>query len=189
MSDSHNPRDANLLGALSLAVVDRVRTATDNAAGHRAAAPAALVALQQFAGGGSMDELRKVLGLTPSGAVRLVDRLEADGYVERRAGADGRSLALALTPAGRRVARRVLHARGDALDDVLAPLSRAERATLTRINEKLLRGITRQRLAARGRGELPTGGWLCRLCDHGACGRARGACPAAGVAATSPPAS
>ena len=57
-----------------------------------------------------MDDLRNVLGLTPSGAVRLVDRLAADGYVERRAGADGRSLALRLTPAGSRVARRVLSA-------------------------------------------------------------------------------
>jgi MarR family transcriptional repressor of emrRAB len=130
VSDSRNSRDANLLGAVSLAIVDRVRDATEIASGHRAAAPAALVALQQFAGGGSMDELRKVLGLTPSGAVRLVDRLAADGYVERRAGADGRSLALALTPAGRRGARRGLPPRAAPHQSVLAPLSAPERANL-----------------------------------------------------------
>jgi MarR family transcriptional repressor of emrRAB len=187
VSDSQNSREANVLGALSLAIVDRVRDATEASAGHSAAAPAALVALHQFVRGGSMDDLRKVLGLTPSGAVRLVDRLAADGYVERGPGADGRSLALTLTPSGRRVARRVLSARAEALDAVLAPLTGPERVTLTRISEKLLRGITVDRLAARGRGSIPSGGWLCRLCDHGACGRDRGTCPAASAAGTGPP--
>ena len=133
-----------------------------------------------------MDELRKVLGLTPSGAVRLVDRLAADGYVERRAGTDGRSLALALTPAGRRVARRVMNARAEALDAVLAPLTAPERATLTRHQREAPSGITRRAIGGPTSGQLPSGGWLCRLCDHGACGRDRGACPAATAAGSRP---
>ena len=178
VSESRKPREANLLGALSLALVDAMRDATERVAGHRSSGPAALVALHEFLGGGSMDDLRNALGLTPSGAVRLVDRLAADGHVERRAGANGRSLALVLTPAGRRAARRVQAARRDAVEAVLGELSSAEREALTRINEKLIRAITADRLALRHSGGTPAGGWLCRLCDFGACGRERGACPA-----------
>jgi MarR family transcriptional repressor of emrRAB len=39
------------------------------------AAPAALVALHEFLCGASIDQLRQVVGLTPSGAVRLIDKL------------------------------------------------------------------------------------------------------------------
>src|SRR6187200_2487250 len=97
-------RSANLLGALSLAVADAMRRATEDAAGHASAGPAAL---DQFLDGRSMEDLRRAMGLTGSGAVRLVDRLEADGYVRRRAGPDGRTLALVLTARGRRAAERV----------------------------------------------------------------------------------
>ena len=106
-------------------MADRMREATESAASHGAAGPAALTALDEFLGGRSMDDLRRVLGLTHSGAVRLVDRLAADGCVERRAGADGRSVALVLTAKGRRVARRVRAARAEALESV------AERAVDT----------------------------------------------------------
>ena len=130
-----------------------------------------------------MDDLRRAVGLTPSGAVRLVDRLVAAGLVERRPGHDGRSVALVLTASGRRTARRVLAARAEALDRVLTELSQADRASLTRIAEKLLAALTRDRLAERQHGHEPSGGWLCRLCDFEACGREHGACPAARTAA------
>ncbi|MEJ7584078.1 MAG: MarR family transcriptional regulator, partial [Acidimicrobiales bacterium] len=170
MSDSRDDRGANLLGALSLALVDRMRDATEQAAGHGGGGPAALVSIQEFLSGGSMDDLHKALGLTPSGAVRLVDRLAADGYVERRSGANGRSLALALTPKGRRAAGRVRAARGGAIDGVLDTLSRPDREALVRITEKLVRAVTADRLALRRGGGDP-GGWLCRLCHFDACGR------------------
>jgi MarR family transcriptional regulator, negative regulator of the multidrug operon emrRAB len=79
-------------------------------AGHGASGPAALVALDGEAGGGSIDALRRILGITHSGTVRLVDRLAGAGLVERRVGADARAVALHLTPQGRRLARRVLAA-------------------------------------------------------------------------------
>ena len=49
-------------------------------------APAALNALEGYLGGEPIDTLRQVLGLTHSGAVRLVDRLVAEGLAERRPG-------------------------------------------------------------------------------------------------------
>jgi DNA-binding MarR family transcriptional regulator len=170
-------RATNLLGALALAVGDRMRVATEDAARHTAAAPAALVALHEFLAGASMDDLRKVVGLTPSGAVRLVDRLVADGYVQRRPGANARALSLVLTAPGHRAARRVLSARSATLTAALGELSDADLRAFERVCEKLLRTLAADRLADRARGRPPPGGYLCRLCDFTACGRERGDCP------------
>jgi DNA-binding MarR family transcriptional regulator len=140
------------------------------------------VALHEFLDHGTMDQLRRAIGLTPSGAVRLVDRLVQVGLVERRPGPDGRSVALVLTSTGKTAARRVLAARSAAVDSLLAGLSPTERASLTNITEKLLGAVTTERLAEREQGHDPSGGWLCRLCDFDACGRAQGKCPAADTA-------
>jgi hypothetical protein len=100
--------------------------------------------------------------------VRLVDRLARDGLVERRRGADQRSAALFLTPAGRRLARRVLTRRDAEMHSVLALLTSGEQDAAGRIAERVL-------------GELGADpdaeGRLCRLCDLEACGRPRGQCP------------
>jgi DNA-binding MarR family transcriptional regulator len=172
-------RLTNLVGVLSLALGDRVRDATETEAGYRAAAPAALVALHEFLGHGTMDQLRRAVGLSPSGAVRLVDRLVRQGYVKRLPGSDGRSVALVLTAPGRAAARRVRAARSEELRRVLATLPAADLASLTSITEHLLGAITRERLADRDQGHDPSGGWLCRLCDFDACGRQDGTCPVA----------
>jgi MarR family transcriptional repressor of emrRAB len=183
MARNDHDRAVNLLGALSLAVADHMGRAVAEAAGARSAAPAALVALDGFLDGGSMDHLRRVVGLTSSGAVRLVDRLQSDGYVERRPGIDGRSVALRLTARGREAAGEVRHARADAVGRVLSTLSDDERRTLTLLLERMLGEVTLQRLADRTVGDGPADGWLCRLCDLAACGRDAGTCPAANAAA------
>lgn len=165
-----------------MALSDRVRKATELVSGQTGAAPAALVMLSQSLRGGSMDDLRRVVGLTPSGAVRLVDRLVAEGLVERRAGADRRSLALVLTRAGRAVARRISMTRADAVAEVLGQLAVDDRASLELLAERLVAALVVERLADRASGEEPAAGWLCRLCDQKACGRPEGRCPAAAAA-------
>src|SRR4051812_26008055 len=151
-------------------------------AGLDGSAPAALVALLDFTPHGSVRALSRVVGLTHSGAVRLVDRLVRAGYVERGAGADARSLTIALTPAGRELAERVRAARERALRAATAGLTTAQRAALGEICEQLVGDLTRERLAQRASGEEPAGGALCRYCDFGACGRPQGRCPAARAA-------
>src|SRR5688572_20555675 len=94
--------DINSFGALPVEVAQRVQEAGGRASPHGASAPAALAALHGLASGQSIDALRRIVGLTHSGAVRLVDRLAGAGLVERRVGADQRSVALHLTPEGRR---------------------------------------------------------------------------------------
>ena len=71
----------------------------------------ALAALHHFLDAPSIDRLRQVLGLTSSGAVRLVDRLQGAGVVRRRAGSGRADDDRVATPSGRRAAASVASAR------------------------------------------------------------------------------
>jgi MarR family transcriptional repressor of emrRAB len=181
-----NPTDrrlANLVAALSLAMSDQVADAAARASGLTNAAPAALVALHEAGRGRSIDYLSQLVGLTHSGAVRLVDRLVADGYVMRGDGKDARSIGLSLTRRGADAARRIRVARHDSVARSLATLDDEDRATLTRLCEVLLANVTEVKLRRRDAGDKPTGGALCRLCDFESCGRPTGHCPTAKAAA------
>lgn len=179
MKRRRDPRLANLLGALSIGISDELYESTAMAAGLDGVASAALVALLDFMPGGSVRTLSQVVGLTHSGAVRVVDRLVAEGLVSRGASADARARSITLTTRGVKVAREVRAARERAVDAVLEQLTASERATLTTLSERLVAGITEQRLEMRRAGETLAGGALCRMCDFGACGREVGMCPAA----------
>jgi len=88
--------------------------------------------------GSSQQELAERLGINRTIMVKLVDRLEAAGWVtrERRPG-DRRSYALTLTPAGRAALGRLREELSDRDARITASLSPAER---TRLNE-LLAGL------------------------------------------------
>jgi DNA-binding MarR family transcriptional regulator len=161
--------EANVLGTLSLAVTSRISEAAERSAALGASAPAALVALDGYLTGQPIDALRRVLGLTHSGTVRLVDRLVAAGLVERRVRkTDGRAVPLGLTPAGRRVARRVLQSREAELEEILSVLTAEERETLSVLHDRLLGGMIGSREDARR---------TCRMCDPVGCGHPEGRCP------------
>jgi MarR family transcriptional repressor of emrRAB len=145
-------RLANLLGVAALAAADRLGEA-------RGSAPAALVHLQAHPGG-SIEALRRVLAISQPAAVRLVDRLAAEGMLERRAGADRRTLSLHLTAKGDRAAAGVLARRADALCGLLSALDDSEREALTPLLERLVASLAEDRAGA-----LHT----CRLCDRAAC--------------------
>src|SRR5918992_4351689 len=91
-------REANLLGAVSLAVSDRVRGAVERGAAQGGSAPAALVSLAGYLDGSPIDAVRGPLGLTHSATVRLVDRLVAAGLARRREGAAPRPVGGGGTP-------------------------------------------------------------------------------------------
>jgi MarR family transcriptional regulator, negative regulator of the multidrug operon emrRAB len=162
------PREANLLGAVSLAVADRIRAAAERGAAQGGSAPAALVSLAGYLDGSPIDSVRGPLGLTHSATVRVVDRLVAAGLARRREGADRRSVAVELTPAGHRAAAEALRARAQALEEALAALDADERAQLAHLHGKVLATLTDGRAAA---------GNICRLCDPHACGHEEGRCP------------
>jgi DNA-binding MarR family transcriptional regulator len=154
----HGSRPSNLLGAASLAVTGAVREAVEEAVGLGGAVPAALVTIDAYPDR-SMEALRAALGISQPGVVRLVERIEARGWVRRRS-ADGRSVALTLTASGRRTVARLLRARDDALARMVEPLDDAERRQLEPLLAKLLAAQTGDRR------DLER---LCRLCHRAAC--------------------
>lgn len=155
----------NVLGAFGLVLADRLAEAAARVGG--ASAAAAVVSLNGTRAGASIDGIAGVCGLSHSGTVRLIDRLAADGLVERRRGADQRSAAVYLTPIGRRAARRVLAEREAAMHSLLEILTDDQQAAVVAAGEIVLSELG----AAEGR--------VCRLCDLEACGRSRGRCPVA----------
>lgn len=167
MSFEFEHRLENVSGAWALAVADSVRIAVEEASGHSAATPAALTALRIHRGA-TIEQLAGVLGLSHSGTVRLVDRLELDRLVERRRGRDARAVALELTAKGRRAATRVAGARAAVLAQQLEPLDDDERATLLGLLEKLVQG---------GVDDWRAVGHRCRMCDLEACHDGGKACP------------
>ncbi len=103
-----------------------------------------LLLLAQADGGALRpSELAEALPITSSGVTRLIDRLERDGVVERRAcTTDGRGTFVALTADGTEVFRRAgrVHLRG--INEHLGTnLTESEMAELRRIMTKLAAGI------------------------------------------------
>jgi DNA-binding MarR family transcriptional regulator len=153
-------RQANLLGALALTVVDRLHEARADDDGRGLTATAALNHLR-LRPGQNIDFLARLLHISHPAAVRLVNKLEAEGLVERRPGErDARSRALVLTPAGQRAALAAARQRLDVLNQMLSPLTAAERRQLEPVLEKLLGALTIDRWDARH---------ICRLCDLPTC--------------------
>lgn len=155
----------NLLGAQALALTDRIRTAGPGSG--TSADDAALVTLLSHPGH-SVAWLGDILGLTSSGITRLVDRLDAAGWVTRTTGTDARSRRLQLTAAGRSRARAVLHARQAAMAAALDPLSDRDRRELERLLDLVVGGLARTLLPAMR---------VCRLCDRKACVADARTCP------------
>ena len=161
-----DPYSNNLLGALSLALTDRVAAALEATLGVGGNAAPALLSIGTRPGE-SIDDLSRVLGLTHSATVRIVDRLEQRGWVRRdRGGSDGRTAALTVTSTGRAAFRRLLKARNTALNHVTGVLEDRENETLRKLLTKMLASLPDDRAEARH---------LCRMCEHGVCVGAR--CP------------
>src|SRR3954447_19396480 len=135
---SDSSREANLLAAAALGISDRIDLAAARASGLEGNAPAALLTLDSRGALPTVHGLATALNLSHSGTVRLVDRLGAAGMVERRPGADRRSLELVLTPEGRRAVTRVRAARADIAGELLASLADDQRTALTGVQAALL---------------------------------------------------
>ena len=152
-------RTANLLGVVGLAVANRIEDAARDVLRHGGETPAALVVIG-YGAGPSNDQLRRILGLSHPGTVRLVDRLVADGLVERRKGQDKRAIALYLSEQGMALREELLKERLAAIRPLLSPLTGAEQETFTALLHKMLSSM--ETTAAERR-------TLCRLCDSRIC--------------------
>jgi DNA-binding MarR family transcriptional regulator len=156
-------RHHNLLAAWAVAVTDVVRAAVERSTGMAGSGPAALVAIVAEPGL-SIDELRRVLGLTHPGAVRLVDRLVDRGWILRQHGI-GRTVHLVPTASGRRAERRLAEAREEAVAALLVSMPKGDVRTVAGLIEPVLAANIDDVDAIRR---------LCRLCNRDVCGQ----CPA-----------
>lgn len=121
--------------------------------------PAALVVIG-YGTGPSNEQLRRILGLSHPGSVRLIDRLVADGLVERRKGRDKRAIALHLTERGTTLREELLRQRLATIRPLLSPLTEAEQEAFAALLRKMLSAIGTKDL------ERCT---ICRLCDDRVC--------------------
>lgn len=152
-------RTANLLGAIGLAVADRIAAVALEVMNRAGETPAALIVIG-YGLGPSNDQLRRILGLSHPGAVRLLDRLVADGLVERRPARDRRAVALFLTEQGHAVRETLLAERLAAIKPLLSPLSEAEEEALAALLSRLLASLPSSDLERCQ---------LCRMCDDRVC--------------------
>lgn len=152
-------RTANLLGTLATALSGRIAGAAARA-GLSESAAAAVAVVGFYPGRETIEALSRVLRLSHSGTVRLVDRLVADGLMERRRGEDGRSVALVLTAEGSAAKARLLAARREAIGAALGGLGPLEAEALTVLTERLLAALTT---------DADEADHICRLCDEAVC--------------------
>ncbi len=152
-------RTANLLGVVGLAVADRIQDTAREVLKHTGETPAALVVIG-YGLGPSNDQLRRILGLSHSGTVRLVDRLVADGLIERREGQDKREVALFVSKRGKALREEILKERLAVIRPLLKPLSTEEQETFATLLHKMLSSMETTDI------ERCT---LCRLCDDRVC--------------------
>jgi DNA-binding MarR family transcriptional regulator len=156
--DAH--RTANLLGAVALSLHDELRAAVERRSGRSGEGPAALVVLGHQPGL-SNDALSRLLDLTHTGTVRVIDRLVSDGLVERQTSRrDRRGVALRLTQAGEASRREILGAREAVMRRLVDRLGAREQAALAALLGELLRGMSRDDTHKLR---------ICRLCDGVAC--------------------
>jgi DNA-binding MarR family transcriptional regulator len=177
MAPASHPRLQNLLASLALALHDDATAAMEHESGLAGSGTAALLALGEFLDGAHIGMLSDVLGLTHSGAVRMVALLEKEGLAVRQPGADRRQVEVRLTARGRRAARQVHEARSEVLTQALGDLDEGQAAQLEALLDQVVRTGVRARMEGRLAGE-PGGAWWCRTCDFAACGRPEGRCPA-----------
>ena len=152
-------RTANLLGALAGEVAARLGEQHKTHPNQTDSSAAALNVIG-FYEGCSNGALSRVLRLSHTATVRLVDNLEAAGLVTSETGTDRRSVALRLTASGRERARAIVRERCVMLGDLVDVLSPAQRAALDDVAETLLRALVTSTDAA---------DHICRLCDEAAC--------------------
>jgi MarR family transcriptional regulator, negative regulator of the multidrug operon emrRAB len=152
-------RSSNLLGAFVIAVHDQMLERIESELGLGGQAAAALVVIG-FNQGRNVDFLSGALRLSHSGCVRVVDKLEEAGLVQRREGKDKRVVALFLSAAGQRRMQVVLRTRSKYLDGLMQSLDARQQQQFTETIETLLYNMTSCNEHAEA---------MCRYCDEAAC--------------------
>jgi MarR family transcriptional repressor of emrRAB len=152
-------RTANMLAAFAGEITERVGAVIKTHPNQTDSASAALN-IMGFWEGITNAQLARALKLSHTATVRLVDKLEAQGFVQARGGEDKRATHLYLTEAGREAVQPSLAARCAAVDGYLDALTPTEERQFSKLLEKLMRPLG---VDAYGVSHF------CRLCDFVSC--------------------
>ena len=151
---------ANIVGALALALTDSIAQSVEGMVDDAGPATEALC-LVRHAPGIPIEQLRRALGMSHPGAVRLVERLEKQGLILReRCSVDRRAVELKLTEEGEVLVNKIHQTRLLALEEAIASLSSKDRLHLCRISNQILFSLTKTKDSALS---------ICRLCDETNC--------------------
>ena len=163
---------ANVLGALSLTLIDRINKKIEGQLGLGGIASAALLTIG-VEPGIKVETLSRLLRVGQSSMVRCVQNLEDQGLVAKRQGNDRRSFELSTTAAGDRMRADLLALRQSVTMQAVGALRPDQRQLLGELVETIVQSMV----------DAPDDRYpICRLCDESACGPGdecpveRGAC-------------
>jgi MarR family transcriptional repressor of emrRAB len=161
LKKSEERRLENIWAAISLAAVDKMEHAFAAATGR---GPSAVAAITQIGAepGMSIERLRRIIALSHSATVRLLDQLAAERLIRREAsaGADKRARALHLTEQGVALFDAAKAARRRIAETALERLSAEERQSLNAIVEKMFPALV---------ADGDDSDVVCRFCDDKVC--------------------
>ena len=150
----------NLTGAFATYVSTAIETNVSELGGRSLNHEAALVAIYNHPND-TIDSLSKILWLTHSGAVRLVNTLEEQGLITRSKSAeDARAVILSTTPEGGKRVENILQQREKAIENVFKYFDARQKQEFINLLGIAMRGLTEDRLEARR---------ICRLCNEDVC--------------------
>lgn len=166
-TDREMLRLENLFGAMSLALVDKMEKAFAEETGLGPSAVAAVIQIGTEPGL-TIETLRRLIALSHSATVRLVDQLVTSDLVLRAGGVEGdkRARSLQLTEKGRALFDKSLASRRAVIHRAFTALGSEETEQLGRLVEKLLPSLV-------DLGDDQD--VVCRVCDQGVCDQDR--CP------------
>lgn len=157
---------ANLIAAFSTTVSTNIEQDIAELGARNLSHEAALVAIRNHPDD-SIDILSRILKLTHSGTVRLINTLVKEELVERhKSSTDARTVLLRVTEKGKIRVEKVLKTRTHASEQVITALNKNQQQDLTSILETALTHLTKSQEEARR---------ICRLCNEQVC-RSQG-CP------------
>ncbi|WP_395373449.1 MarR family winged helix-turn-helix transcriptional regulator [Marinicella sp. W31] len=152
-------KNINQLGALALALTDRIKKSLKETYDRSGESAAAIIVIG-YVQGLSVEVLRQVLSLSHPGTVRLIDRLAEDDLVERRKAKDGRAVALHLTDKGLELRQLLMKNRLDVIEASVQNFTIKERETFFKLISKALKNLPESEMAKHQ---------ICRLCDTRYC--------------------
>jgi MarR family transcriptional repressor of emrRAB len=151
---------SNLIGAFATTISSEIEKSIAELDGRSLSHEIALVAIYNHPNE-TISTLSKVLAITHSGAVRLINTLENEGLVERyKSEQDARSVVLHVSDKGKERAQSVLFSREKVTSNLLKNFNEAQRRDFLNLLEIAMSNLTDKQIEARR---------ICRLCDEGIC--------------------